>query len=220
MDQVAKFKNKLIKDNIQGLALDIDDTLVHTYSFWAKELSKKFGNPENLSDKELYKKYRRIQDYPVWNKKEALDWINWAIHQNELQPRLPLIENSNHIVNKIHKIVPVVAYITARPQNVIKGTIKWLEKHSFPKAEIIAAPKRLGLVSSSILKANILEDLYPYILGIVDDNPNLIDNLTPNYKGKIFIYNHPTYIPSRKNVVSCLTWEDVLKEVKKLAIGL
>ena len=214
--KIIALKNKLKREKIRGLALDIDETLANTYIYWATELFKTYGNPDNFTPEQLYKKYRRIQDYPAWKKKEINEWINLAIHKDELQPQLPLIENSNKIVNKVNKIIPVCAYISARPTQVTAGTKTWLDSHRFPKAPLITSNTFQGLKDSSKWKASVLEYLYPYVQGIVDDNASLVDHLSPDYKGTIFIYNHPSFRATRKNVISCGSWEEVLKQVKTI----
>ena len=215
MKVVETLKQNLIEREINGIALDIDDTIAHTSKHWGDTLSRNFGNPENLTAQEIFAKYRRFEAYPHWNNEETKAWMRWARLDNDLQIKMPLIENANHFVNKINTIVPVAAYITARPVEVLSGTKIWLEKHGFPKEQIIMAPEFLDHADSSKWKAEVLVDLYPHILAIVDDNSRLIDYLPEDYKGFVFIYNHPNYEPTRKNVFSCLTWEDVEREIRK-----
>ena len=65
-------------------------------------------------------------------------------------------------------------------------------------------------------KAGILKDLFPEVIGIVDDNVDLIEHLEPDYQGTVFLYNYesgPT--DGKMDVVPCKTWENVLNEVTK-----
>ena len=215
MNKITVFKNRLKKSKIRGLALDIDETISHTAKYWVDVLTVKFGNPEGLTAREIFRKYRRIQEYPHWKTKEALEWMEWAKQADEIQQDIPLIENANHIVNKINKIIPMVCYITARPSKVLNGTKKWLSKHGFPKAEIITSPKSIGHIEASKWKMDLLIKLYPEVVGIVDDNLKIVDNLPKNYKGIVFIYDIERNISNKKNIISCATWEDVFREVKK-----
>lgn len=215
MNQIQALKIRLKQEKIKGLALDIDETISYTAKYWVDVLSVKFGNPEGLSAREIFKKYRRIQEYPHWKTKEALEWMEWAKQTDEIQENIPLIENSNHIVNKINKIIPVVCYITARPNIILPGTKKWLNKHGFPKAEIITSPKSIGHIEASKWKMDLLIELYPEIIGIVDDNLRLIEDLPSSYKGILFIYDIEGNISDRENVVSCATWNDVYRQIKK-----
>lgn len=218
MNHIKKLKEALRNKKIRGLALDIDETLSFTTQYWVSELSKKFGNPQNLSAREIFQVYRLIQNFPHWQTKEAIAWMEWARGSNEIQKSMPLIENSNHIVNKIDKIIPTACYLTVRPQSVVSGTKHWLEKHNFPKAEIIARPETTSYENGTNWKAKALQELYPQVLGIVDDNPNLIDYLPKNYKGFVFLYDFPSYISKSKNVIVCPTWQAILEEVSKAFI--
>lgn len=217
MSNYKKIKQSLKKRGIKGIALDVDETLSFTAEYWVSELSRKFGNPEGLSPREVFQKYRLIQNYPHWQTKEVYDWMEEARTSNELQKVLPLIENSNHFVNKINEIVPITCYITARPYSVLEGTSYWLEKHGFPKADILIRPENMSYEEgTSVWKAKMLAELYPQVLGIVDDNPSIIDHVPKNYKGYVFLYDFPEYISTSKNIFICPTWEDVLTKVKEL----
>lgn len=217
MSEYIDLKEKLQKQKIKGLALDLDETLSFTALHWVTQLSEKFGNPDNLSPHEVLSKYRLIQNYPVWQTAEAFAWMEWARNSNDLQKELPLIENSNHIVNKISKIVPIACYLTARPYEVKEGTKHWLEKHGLPKADVLTMPEGMTYEeATSSWKPKVLEKLYPQVLGIVDDNISLLEHLPKDYKGYVFIYDYSNFQSEQKNVFSCPTWEDVLEKVKEL----
>jgi len=211
--QVIALKNELKRRGIKGIALDIDETLSWTAGRWTEEMTKRFGNPENLTTEEILLKYRLVQNY--WNNKEAVEWLKKARGNNKLQETLPLIENSNHFVNKINQIVPVACYLTIRPESVMEGTSVWLEKYNFPKAKIIAKPKKIDYSEGSKWKAKALELLYPEVQGIVDDNWDVIDYLPSTYKGFIFLYRNFYLYTGKLNLILCPTWEDVLSEVKE-----
>ncbi len=215
MDDIIQFKETLAKAHIRGLALDIDETLSWTLGHWVAELQERFGNPENLSVKELIAKYRYTANMPQYQSKEALEWKEWARNDNDLHEILPLIEHANTIVSKINEIIPIVAYITARPDTVIAGTQTWLDKHHFPKARIVTRPPNVDLPDANKWKAQLLEKLYPEVTGIVDDNPELSKHFSPNYKGTIYMYNNATSTRTDINVIACMTWDDVLAQVIK-----
>ena len=217
MSEYKDLKNKLKKQGVRGLALDIDETLSFTAQYWVSYLSEKFGNPENLSPKEIIQKYRIVHHYPYWRSEEALLWMENARNSNELQKELPLIENANQIVNKINKIIPIACYLTARPHAVKEGTKHWLGKHGFPKAEVLTRPEDMTYEEATgSWKSKVLEELYPQVLGIVDDNASVIENLSKDYEGYIFLYDFPDFVSSSKNIIVCPTWEDVLAKVKEL----
>ncbi|OGH11022.1 MAG: hypothetical protein A3B38_02415 [Candidatus Levybacteria bacterium RIFCSPLOWO2_01_FULL_36_13] len=201
---------------MKGIALDIDETISYTVEYWVRQLSKKFGNPKNLTPREIFEQYRLIQNFPHWQSKEAQDWIDKDRNSNEIQKDLPLIKNSNHSVNKLNKIIPVVCYLTTRPQSVLEGTTYWLEKHNFPKAKVIGKPAKITYEDGTKWKANMLQKLFPQVQGIVDDNLHLIDYLPKTYKGYIFLYDIKNFSSDFKNVIVCPTWEDVLENAAKV----
>ena len=105
-----------------GLAVDIDETLSWTIGYWIEEMQNNFGNPEKLTVKEMVEKYRYTQNVPYWQHAEVFQWVDEKINSNETQESLPLIVGSSAYINRIHQIIPIVAYITIRPERVIEGT--------------------------------------------------------------------------------------------------
>lgn len=213
--KILELKQKLEEDKVKGLALDIDETLSWTAGYWVDKLSKKFGNPDNLTARELLEKYILIQRYPHFRTKRAQDWMKRARASNKTQEKLPLIENANHVVNKINVIIPIICYLTIRPESVINGTQKWLDKHSFPKAPIVTRPREIHYTKGNEWKAKALTILYPQVLGIVDDSLYLIDHLSKDYKGIVFLYDYHKNHTKSKNLIYCKNWEDVLAKVKE-----
>ncbi|MFH0853150.1 MAG: hypothetical protein V1853_01980 [bacterium] len=200
-----------------GLAVDIDETLSWTLGNWIAAMQKKFGNPENLTVKEIIEKYRYTKNIPYWQSQEVLEFKKRLIYSNELQKELPLIEGAHEYLNKIHQIIPVAAYLTIRPQNVIEGTQNWLDKHGFPKAPIICRPDSTKHEDGNIWKGNLLSQMYPNLLGVIDDNVELLKHLDSYYQGIVFLYDHTT-VDSQLHVIACLKWPQVFEEVKKYFI--
>jgi hypothetical protein len=200
---------------IPGLALDIDETLSDTNIFWFTKLSELFGNPESLSPREIATKYRYSQQVPYWQTPEALTWMEEARHGNELQVELPLIEDAKHNVARINTIVPIVAYVTARPEVVREGTLRWLATHGFPEAPLIMKPLDVQTEAGVAWKAQLLAERYPDILGIVDDHPGLMDALPADYQGTVFLYNYEGPVRTNLHIVACPTWEAVYTAVVK-----
>ena len=199
----------------KGIGVDIDETLAFTALHWMTELQRLFGNPENLSPQGIIDKYIYAQNVPYWQTEEALKWMEEKRHSNEFQKNLPLIENSNHFLNKISKIIPISAYITIRPEVVREGTEHWLMKHGFPKAPIILKPNSVLFREGNKWKAKVIEDLFPNLVGFIDDNLNLVNSFSNKYKGIIFFYNKKE-IKSDLNLIQCKDWEQVYKEVKQV----
>lgn len=197
-----------------GLAVDIDETLSWTIGYWLEEMRNKFGNPENLTVKEMVEKYRYTQNIPYWQDAKILKWVDIKINSNEAQENIPLIEGSSAYINRIKQIIPVVAYITARPELVLDGTKNWLMKHNFPTAEIICRPNQIEHSKGNEWKAGVLKELYPQVLGIIDDNAKLLQFLDKDYKGKVFLYDHQNNL-GFSYAIACKDWLSVYKAVKK-----
>lgn len=195
-----------------GIAVDIDETLSGTAEYWFRQMAKLFGNPEKLSVKKLITKYRYTYNVPYWQTGGALAWLEQQRHSNDLQKILPLIKNSNHYLNKINKILPIAVYLTTRPDTIVRGTKFWLDKHNFPKAPIIAKPLSWK-ENSNLWKAKTLTKLYPQIIGIIDDNPELVDYLSVNYKGTIFLYDNKSKKRPPLKIICAKTWPILYKKI-------
>jgi hypothetical protein len=214
--EVEQFKQKLIDEKKEGLILDIDETLSWTIGYWVCEMQKHFGNPENLSIKNLIKRYHYTQNVPYWQTPKALEWMENARENDLLQEELSLIENSNDMVQKINQIIPIVGYLTIRPQSVLSGTTHWLNKHNFPSEPIITRPKDVISSEGNIWKAEVLHFLYPQVVGIVDDNPSVVEKLPSDYKGTVYFYDNDKCMREDINIIPCKTWSDVHYHVNLL----
>jgi len=203
----------------KGLAVDIDETLSWTIGYWIEKMQNKFGNPEDLTIKEMVEKYRYTQNVPYWQHEEALQWIDEKINSNETQEMLPLIEGSSAYLNRINQIIPIVAYITVRPERVLEGTKNWLKKHNFPLAPVICRPNELVHSDGNEWKAKILEKLYPKVLGIIDDNAKLLQFISRDYKGIVFMYDHHDNL-GFPFAIACKDWLTVYEEVEKYVLNI
>lgn len=216
----TQLKKKLRANQLHGIALDIDDTLSYTDEHWIEQMRLKFGNPENLTKEEIIKKYKWIEAVPYWQSQGAAKVLKKLMHSNDFQESIPLIENANHVVQKINRLVPVVAYVTARPTTVFAGTKNWLQKHGFPPAPIVFRPLRIAHANKILWKAKTLRTLYPEVEGIIDDSPHLIQELkSVKYRGVLYLYDSGRNIDSKKNlkqsydqyILRCRSWGDVYK---------
>ena len=137
---ILEFKQYLIDNQINGLALDIDNTLTNTDQDWYAQFTKILGNPENLSADEFFEKYHYIENAPYYQTQEAINYIHSFVHSPKFYSNLGVLDNSDYFVHQVHEIVPIVAYITMRPNQIDKVTQQWLDRYSFPKAKIISRP--------------------------------------------------------------------------------
>jgi len=197
-----------------GIAVDIDETLSWTVWFWMRQLQHLFGNPEKLTPEEMVEKYQYTQRVPYWQSKEALQWMEHHIRSDRLQENLPEVKDA-HLLNDVSKVIPIAAYITARPHHVLHGTKVWLKKHGFPEAPIIAMPDNIDHKDCNGWKANILKELYPTVKGIIDDNQKLISELGDDYEGKVFAFGHTKLADPKPFAIPCKDWEDVVAKVNE-----
>lgn len=217
--EIVTLKRRLKDANIQGLALDIDETLSFTIGYMIERLIEGLGNPENLTVEEIIKKYKHTDKIPYWQGEKAEEILESIRNSNEIQRNLPLIENSGDLVNKINKIVPITAYITVRPKAIYKGTKLWLQENGFPEAMVITKPDTVLRKDGNLWKAKVLEYLYPEVLGIVDDNPDLSKYLSKNYKGTVFLYNNIQILNKDIRVIPCKDWKTVLAHIEKCRLS-
>ena len=213
---IIQLKHRLKSKKLKGLALDIDDTLARSGEAWILGVQKQFGNPENLTIEEVKKKYRYSYNAPYWSNQTVSDWEKTTRHDNQWHLELPLIKNANHIVEKIHRLVPIVIYLTARPKSVLPGTKKWLKQYGFPEAEIVYRPADVKLPLNLAWKAKVLEYLYPQVIGMVDDHPQLAKDLSKKYRGTLYLYDYHDQAPRGDiNIIPCKNWNEVLERIGK-----
>ena len=187
------------------LAVDIDDTLAQTNLFWARHHLQVYGSPEDLSAEDIIEKYRFVRHVPYCQIDDAYNWVEAHIRSNEAKLEIPVIEESVEVMRNI----PVACYLTNRPGNTIDGTKRWLKKYGFPNREIIASKEGLRW------KAQKLEDMFPDVLGVIDDNIDLLRHLKSEYDGKIFLYSKSNQINSTLDLILCPTWADIENEVQR-----
>lgn len=200
-----------------GIALDIDDTLSQTLLYWIQGLQEKLGGLENMTPTEIVKKFKHTRDVPQWNTPEAMEYITELCNADSLQEVIPVVEGAIDGVHRINAIVPIVAYITARPDTVVSGTTKWLKKHGFPTAPLIMRPPSISIPDGLKWKAEQLIARYPHIQGIVDNDIKLVEYLSPEYQGHFFLLSH-TSVPKNSSVkvYACPDWASLVRQVRKV----
>jgi hypothetical protein len=186
----------------------------HFLTQYIIEMQKLFGNPENLTVEELIQKYRYTQNVPYWQTPEALEWAEHHRNSDDIQTKLPLIKDANKYVKKINDIIPIVAYISIRPAVVMNGTQIWLDKYDFPEAPLICRSINLSAEEGSRWKAGVLENLYPKVRGIIDDNASVLKFLKPDYPGTVFLFSHEHYSPNHIRTIPCKDWPATYGAVK------
>ena len=212
--EVRDFKRKLVAGKRRGIVLDIDDTLSWTIGSWVEQLQQRFGNPENLSVKEMSIKYKYALDAPYWQTREVWEWVEMTREDNQMQENLTLIEGASDYVKKIQALLPIVGYLTIRPRSVLDGTYKWLKKYNFPRVEVLARPAEVPSAEGDKWKAEVLDFLYPQVQGIVDDKMAVVEYLPKDYQGTIFLYDNETAEVKNIKVIPCKAWPEVYAQIK------
>jgi hypothetical protein len=211
-----ELKAHLAASGRRGLALDIDETLARTDHQWLDVFFERFGVPPGGRTRdELIAEYQFIERMPFWSKEDQRELAEEFLHSNEFQVKIPLIENAHHRANEIARIVPIVAYVTARPVSVAEGTRTWLRTHGFPEAPLVLRPLETDHYQRNAWKAGVLRSLYPNVLGIVDDNQGLVDELGAEYPGTVFIYAQPSHPMAGARVIPCADWDAVVEAVRR-----
>ncbi|HEU0050517.1 MAG TPA: hypothetical protein VFQ60_00485 [Patescibacteria group bacterium] len=203
---------QLKADAKQGLALDIDGTLSATNEYWITRVMETHGNPENLSVQEIIQKYRYCSLVPYWQNESAQAWMEEQRTSNETQEKLDCIPGAKEFVQKIHEQIPIKLYLTVRPECVHEGTSRWLKKNGFPDAPIMTRPLHIPHEQGSSWKAKMLHDLFPHVIGIVDDDSSVYEGL-PTYKGTIFLLGQTQSPRNDISMIPCPTWADVFNKI-------
>ncbi|PIN75465.1 hypothetical protein COV17_03840 [Candidatus Woesearchaeota archaeon CG10_big_fil_rev_8_21_14_0_10_36_11] len=126
---------------------------------------------------------------------------------------MDLIDGAVEHVAMVNDIIPIVAYITARPTGVISGTTFWLRKHGFPEAPVIARPPEVNKYSSD-WKAGILVRVYPFVVGIIDDHPKLVQYLPANYQRTLFLITHDHHPRDDIKIVCGIDWLTMYDKIR------
>lgn len=214
MERVDQLKQELINAGLSGLALDIDETLSLTVMRWVQLLQAEFGNPEQLTFQQVRDRYLYTANVPYWQSPEALAFHEHLRGDDVIHESMPVIEGAIQGARDLTSIIPIVLYPTVRPVSVVRGTEKWLKASGFPDAPVFARPHGIPHSQGNAWKAGVLRSLYPYVQGIVDDNPGLVDHLSPDYPGVVFVYNNTDHPKRSDRVIPCPTWDDVVSNAR------
>ncbi len=212
MYDLQSLKEKL-RTSPPGLALDIDDTLSQTWAYWGKEMLQRFGNPEGLTWEEIRHKYRRCENVPYWQTDEARAWMEASRRGGDYYEELERIHGSHECIYRIQEHLPIHLYLTARSIEMLDVTKAWLAKHGYPDVEVISRPLDVPYEDTYRWKSSVLMELYPSIVGIVDDDANLPSHVPAEYPGVIYILGKETNDRNDIRVHHCPTWEDVHRAI-------
>ena len=227
---VSELKSTLKYGNNCGLLLDIDETLSATNIAWFTRMIDLFGNEEpDLTAVELSRKYHLAQNVPFWAKnKAAAEWMQQQRDSPEAQKHLPLIEGALDGVKELQKELQtldafkdhmsssdknhtIIGYCTVRPENVGSATVEWLREHKFPALPLVLKPDIVPFEKGNQWKGDVLKELWPNVIGIVDDNPKVAIAVGKEYPGFLFLFGHYECKPEYNHAIPCPTWTSVIQ---------
>eukprot|EP00959_Pyramimonas_sp_CCMP1952_P121373 2538168-Pyramimonas_sp.AAC.1 len=178
-----------------------------------------FGNPEGSSIESLVKKYHLAQNVPFWQSEEAFAWMHSQRGSPQAQDGLPVVPGALEGVRSLVALTPVVGYCTVRPASVAANTINWLREIGFPDLPVVSKPVDVPFEEGNAWKGRSLHELWPEVIGIVDDNPKLPTLAGVDYPGWVFLYSHSECKPGYTHAIACPTWPEVITAVKTHILG-
>ena len=212
---VREFVQHLIRNNRRGIMLDIDDTLGNTALYWFQSALARHPNPEALTARELQRTYRYVQNVPCWQEPTILAEFTQQEYDPQFHATVPVIRAAQVVVNQIHKrLAPVLGYLTARVEKLRSVTEQWLLEHRFPVAPILMRPSGMSRRESCAEKVRILAETYPWVQGLVEDNPSIADALPKKHVGTLYLYDHFYHVRQGQQIVPCASWSRVFHEVQ------
>jgi len=201
---------------IRGFACDIDETVSNTVLTWMGLLSQHFGNPHNWAPEQLVKEYKFTDRVPFWGS-DAKEWLRAQHFNRPLHLTFQPMEGSVQAIRELHTIIPITLWATIRPVEVSEETKAWLLQHGFPEAELLARPQDITLEDANRWKARRVAELYPHIIGIIDNSPSVMEHLPSDYPGVGLLFDCDTSPRTDINVIPCPTWADVLRHTHQYA---
>ena len=214
-DDIEKYRQRLTRE---GWACDIDNTVSATSEAFFGRIDERFPRPEgdeNLSIRDMIRKYTHPSGVPTWQSPEAVRTRKEVIADPKFYRELPAIEGAAETVRRFLDALPFAAYITARPDAVAEATSAWLDG-VFPTLPVITKPGEVDPSQNNEWKARLLERLYPAIRGIIDDDPRLVKHLSPEYEGRVIIFGASEVEHDHVEAYACPTWDDVEEKLEEL----
>jgi hypothetical protein len=213
--QLSQLKEKLSQSDRKWLLLDVDNTLSATRVVYFQTLMQEHSNPEGLTLEELRAKYRQSSRVPYWSDEKAQAIMLKLKDDPAMHANLDILTNAYESIKEINEVLPIAAYLSARPESLAEATQSWVSKHDLPQAEIVLMPNYI--TNHSAWKSEVLEFLWPEVLGIVDDDLGLITELRPEYKGHLFVYDYAGQEDREGfNIHHCADWTAVAAKIKHI----
>ena len=156
----------------KGVVLDIDGVLADSYTPLKEYVCRELGiSPDEVEDKNVWEIYTY---FPKQHQEKAKKLIARAYGENEgevYSDSLPL-----EGAQRIARLLPVVGYVTRRPQTAFEDTLAWLDKHDFPQQPLLLATEGYSKATLIwLLGSNtIIEDSPKEAVELADQGVNVI----------------------------------------------
>lgn len=212
----SELASRLHERDLRGIALDIDDTLSITDLSWYGAVHARLGGFEGLTVRDIMTSHPRLDAVPSWDRESIFPIFEELMHSADFHHRLPLITGADDAVRELARWVPVVAYVSARPETIHDATRAWLERHGFPDAPLVLRPADTPIQSKNSWKAEVLHALYPRVTGIVDDQVSLFDQLKGmGYRGRHYLYDNGHTTQDFSGYDAARSWDDLVAAIKR-----
>lgn len=147
-----------------NLFVDIDNTIANTTETILNEIKNKYNIKEINTN---FKRYDMLDAFPQHLSVSIRQTLKNLFSDIEIYKKIKPYYNSVNILRSVEKLfdnVNFCGYITSRENHLKDVTEKWLYINGFPEKEIIFSRDKTEIIE----KDNVV---------IVEDNPNIIENL-------------------------------------------
>jgi hypothetical protein len=191
-------------------AVDLDETVFNTVLVWMELLSDQFGGHGGLTPRELVCAYRHTNEVPAWKGREDVEaFMVRARRDHDIHVKLPLIEGAVEGLQALASWADLV-YLTMRPEEVREATQQAIILNQLPDGQVIMPDIGMPLADRPRWKGTLLHEMYPSLVGIVDDSPDVVQKIPDGYQGTVLLFGHDQPLRSDIQVIPCPTWRDVL----------
>lgn len=192
---------------IQGLALDIDDTLADTARHTFQLAKQVF--PHDLTVDELLFKYRQPGEVPEWQTPEVTQWLEQHLGNAEYLNEMPVMSGAQPVVKRLSQKIPITCYITSRQHYTREMTLDWLARHEFPLAPLIT--RSADVIAKNWKFAELKKNFTQSVCLIDDGLGKLTDEMFVDEPSLLMWFN-PLGVPSNNHkVTSYASWSEIEK---------
>ncbi len=184
------------------IGIDIDDTIARTNPSLLEEAIRfdiEYVNGKGFKNKDAYS----LTELFYWTEDDLDRFMSWVRNGDALTDIAP-ITGATLYVNKLYDMGFKIYFITRRKNtaNMLKVTMKWLEKHGFKYHKLI-----LGIVEKGKICSDEMVDLF-----IDNDIKHVTEVAAKGIKVLLMTdsYNIDCTVFTRVD-----TWEDVYKYITK-----